>query len=125
MMEQLLLGPLRVRLGTDRGRVVADQNHLDALQPHHAMGLRPAPVIADGHAEDSAKSAQDVEAEITGLEIPLLQMLDGAFRFKLRMTRQMNLAVLGDDPGGSVGENAGVEMAPVRRTLGLLQACRK
>src|SRR5260221_5452903 len=99
-MEQPLLGPLLALLGIDRGRVVADQHHLDALQAHDAIGLRPAPVVADRHAEDTAKRAPDLEAEIAGLEIALLQMLKGAFRIELRMARQMKLAVISDNPSG-------------------------
>src|SRR5258708_20091232 len=107
-MEQPLLGPLLALLGIDRGRVVADQHHLDALQAHDAIGLRPPPVVADRHAKDTAKRAPDVETEITRLEVALLQMLERAFCIELRMTGQMNLAVFSDDPGRSVREDPGI-----------------
>src|SRR5204863_1920321 len=91
----------------------------DALQAHHAIGLRPAPVVANRHAEDAAERTPDVEAEIARLEVALLQMLECAFRVELRMTRQMNLAIFPDDLSGLVGEYAGVEMMPVRRQFGI------
>src|SRR5438309_6661706 len=122
VVEQPLLGPLLVLLGIDRGRVVADQHHLDALQTHDAIGLRPAPVVADRHAEDAAKGTPDVEAEITRLEVALLQMLEGALRIELRMARQMNLAVGPDNSGGLVRANTGMEMVPVRGHVGIAKA---
>src|SRR6185295_9829742 len=75
VVEQPLLGPLLTLLGIDRGRVVADQHHLNTLQAHHAIGLRPAPVVADRHTEDAAERTPDVEAEIARLEVALLQIL--------------------------------------------------
>src|SRR5882672_11887014 len=121
-MEQPLLGSLLDLLGIDRGRVVADQHHLDTLQTHDAIGLRPAAVIADRHAKDAAKRAPDLEAEIAGLEIALLQMLKGAFRIELRMARQVNLAVFTDNPSGFIGEDGGVEMMPIRRQFSIAEA---
>ena len=82
-MEQPLLGPLLTLLGIDRGRVVADQHHLNTLQAHHAISLRPPPVVADRHAEDTAERAPDVEAEIARLEVALLQMLERALCIEL------------------------------------------
>ena len=119
IVEHPLLECFHALLGIGRGRVVTDQNHLDALQPHHAIGLRPAPVVADRHAENAAEHTPDIEAEIAGLEVTLLQMLEGAFGIELRMTRQMNLAVLSDNLTGFIGEDAGVEMVPVRRQFGI------
>src|SRR6202790_3989443 len=107
-MEQSLLGPLLALLGIDRGRVVADQHHLDALQAHDAIGLRPPPVVADRHAKDTTERTPDVEAEITRLEVALLQMLKGALGIELGMARQVNLAVFSDDPGRSVREDGGI-----------------
>src|SRR5207244_11010847 len=69
IVEQPLLGPLLASLGIERGRVVADQHHLDALQAHDAIGLRPAAVVAHRHAKDAAERTPDVETEITGLEV--------------------------------------------------------
>src|SRR5258708_3594920 len=121
-MEQPLLGPLLALLGIDRGRVVADQHHLDALQAHDAIGLRPPPVVADRHAKDTAKRTPDVETEITRLEVALLQMLERALGIELRMTRKMNLAVSSDDPSGSIRQDAGVEIVPVRCQFGIAEA---
>src|SRR5204862_5983683 len=56
-------------------RVIAEHDHLDALQAHDAIGLGPAPVVADAHAHDPAEGAEHAEAEIADLEIMLLQML--------------------------------------------------
>jgi hypothetical protein len=59
------------------GRIVAQQDHLHPLQPHDAIGLGPAPVVADAHAQDAAEAAPDRKAQIAHLEEALLQMLAG------------------------------------------------
>jgi hypothetical protein len=94
------------------------------LQAHDAIGLRPAPVVAHRHAKDAAERAPDLEAEIARLEVAFLQVLEGALGIELRMARQMDLAVFPDDLGGFVGEDAGVEMMPVRRQFGISEAHR-
>ena len=73
-----LSGAFLALLRINRGRVVAEHDHLDALQAHDAVGLRPAPVIADAHAENAAEHAPHRKAEIAGLEIALLEMLECA-----------------------------------------------
>src|SRR5205823_2380442 len=84
IVEQPLLRPLLALLGIDRGGVVTDQHHLNTLQAHHAVGLRPAPIIADRHAKNATERTPDVETEIARLEVALLQMLERAFRVELR-----------------------------------------
>ena len=93
------------------GRVVAEHDHLDALQPHDAIGLGPAPVVADAHAHDAAEAAPDAEAQIAWLEIALLQMLMSAVRLRLGMAGQMDLAVFADDVAVAVDEDRCVEAA--------------
>ena len=92
-------------------RVVAEHHHLDALQAHDAVGLRPAPVVADAHAHDAAEGAADREAEIADLEIALLQMLERALRLVLGVAGQMDLAVLADDAAVALDQDRGVEAA--------------
>ena len=47
---------LEVPQGIVHGSVVAEQHHLDALEPHDMVGLGPAAVIADAHANEPAES---------------------------------------------------------------------
>src|SRR3546814_6430163 len=61
---------------------------LRALQRHDAIGLGPAPVVAEAHAEDAAHRAEHRESQIARLEIALLQMLEGPRRLVLGMARQ-------------------------------------
>jgi hypothetical protein len=44
------------------GSIVAEHDHLDTLQAHDAVSLRPAAVVADRHAEDAAECAKHGEA---------------------------------------------------------------
>src|SRR3981081_3312584 len=92
-------------------RVVAEHDHLDALQAHDAIGLGPAPGVADAHAHDPAKAAPDLEAVITRLEIAFFKMLVDAVGLRLGMARQMHLAVFADDVSGAVDQDRGVEPA--------------
>ena len=94
IVEQPLLRTFLAFLGIDRGRIVAEQDHLHALQTHDAIRLRPAPVVADRHAEDAVHRAPDTETQIARLEITLLKMLEGTLGVEFRMARQMNLAYL-------------------------------
>ena len=100
--------------GLWRGRVVAEQHHLDALQPHDAIGLRPAPVIANAHAHVGIHRAPDGEAEIADLEVALLEMLESAPGLVLGMAGQVDLAVLADDLPGPVDQDRRVEAAHLR-----------
>ena len=113
MVEQALLRPFLGLLRIDRRRVVAEHDHLDALQAHDAIGLRPAAVVADAHAEDAAHGAPHREAEIARLEIALLQMLERALGVELGMAGQVHLAVLADDLAVAVDQDRGVEVMAV------------
>src|SRR5690242_18335148 len=57
-----------------RGRVVAEQHHLRALERHDAIGLGPAAVVANAHSDPGAEALPDGETEIARLEIERLQM---------------------------------------------------
>ena len=98
--------------GVVEGGVVAEHDHLDALQAHDPVGFGPAPVVADAHAHDAAESPPYAEAEIARLEIALLQMLVNAPRLRLGMAGQVHLAVLSDDLAVAVDDDGGVEAAP-------------
>ena len=93
MVKQSRLRPLTAALGIHRGRVVAKHDYLDPLKAHHAIGFGPTPVVADTHAHYTAMGASDIEAQITGQEIPLFQVLKGPLRVKFRVSGKMYLAV--------------------------------
>ena len=119
--EEVVLGRGRVV----HRRVVAEQDHLHALEPHHAVGLGPAPVIADAHAEQPAEGAPDRPAEVAHVEVALLEVLEGAPRLVLRVAGQMDLPVLADEAARLVDQDRGVEApgpAAVRDELGVAQA---
>src|SRR5215469_8895443 len=79
-------------------RVVAERDDLDALQPHDAEGFRPAPVVADAHADDGVEGAPHFEALVADIEIALFEMLERRVGQMLGMPRQVNLAIAADDP---------------------------
>ena len=78
--------------GKMRRRVVAEKEQFDALHAHDAIGLGPAPIVTDAHADIGAESAPDREAEIARLEITLLKMLKRIMRPVVGVTGQMHLA---------------------------------
>ena len=69
----------------DRG-VVSDERQLAALQAQQPVGLRPAAVVADGHAEDASERAVDPEA-VAGLEVVALEVLELPPRLVLVVAR--------------------------------------
>src|SRR5215472_15369096 len=106
--ELVVEEPEGVVLGRGRvvhGRVVAEENHLDVLQAHHAVRLRPPPVVADAHAEEAAEGAPHAEAEVAHLEVALLEMLEGPPRLVLRVSGQVHLPVLAHDRPRLVDED--------------------
>ena len=121
MVEQALLRPFLGLLRIHRGRVVAEHDHLDALQPHHPVGLGPAAVVAHRHAEDAAHGAPHREAEIARLEIALLQVLERPLGIELGMAGQVHLAVLADDLAVAVDQDRGVVVVPVGGQLGVAE----
>ena len=120
-MEQPLLQPLVRHLRIHRRRVVAEHDEFDALQSHHPVDLRPAAVVADAHPHDRALVLPDVEAEVAGQEIALLQMLEGAGRVVFGMAGQMHLAVLADDLALAVRQDRGVEVLSLGGQLGIAE----
>ncbi len=102
----------RVVLGCRRvvqRRIVAEQDHLHALQAHHAIGFRPAPVIADAHAHDAAERARHGKSQVADLEIGFLQVLGLAPGLVVGMPRQVHLAILQRDAPRLVDEDRRVE----------------
>src|SRR5207249_3426411 len=116
--EVILLGRRRV---VDR-RVVAQQHQLDALQPHHPVGLGPAAVVADAHADDGAAVPRDGPAEIAHLEVALLEVLERAPRLVLGVAGQVDLAVLEDAAAARVDEERRVVAMAIGRLLRVAEA---
>ena len=90
-------------------RVVAEQHDFHPLQPHHPVGLRPPPVVADAHAHPAVEGIEDRKAEIAGLEVRFLEVLEGPVRLVVRVPGQVHLAVLPGDAAGGVDENRCIE----------------
>ena len=85
----------------ERG-VVADHDQLNPLEAHHAVGLRPAPVVADRHADGRPEHVPDREV-IAGLEIPPLGMLEEAPGLEFVVARDMHLPIEADRGPGPRG----------------------
>ena len=115
-------GPSSLFCELTEGVLKPSVDHLHALQAHHAVDLRPAPVIADAHAEDAAHEAPHGKAEIARLEVALLQVLDACALVELGMAGQVHLAVFADDLALLVDEDRRVEMVPVGRELRIAEA---
>jgi len=81
-----LVGTLRIH----RRRVVAEQHRLDALQAHDPESLRPAPVVADAHADQGVHGAPHGETQVAGFEIAFFQVLEGPFRIVLGMASSLD-----------------------------------
>src|SRR5690606_16149136 len=81
-----------------------------ALERHYAIGLRPATVVADGHADLAAKRVPDIETEIADLEIFLLQMLDRKLCTVVGMARQVDHGGFADAPARLVDQDGAVEI---------------
>src|SRR5262249_59308813 len=93
-----------------------------ARQRQHAERLRPAPVVADAHAEDAAERAPGRKPEVPRLEVALLEMLVRALGVEILMAGQMHLAVLADDAAPLVHQDRRVEVIALRRELGVAEA---
>src|SRR5579872_3715239 len=87
--------------------VVADQHHLDALKSHDPVRFAPAAIVANGHADHAAEGVDHAESR-TWLEVTFLQMLKGSPWLVFGMSRQMNLAVFGNDRAAPVHQNGRV-----------------
>src|SRR5216684_4650748 len=92
-------------------RVVAERDDLDPLQAHDAVGLGPAPVVADAHADDRILHAPYWKALVADVEIALFEVLERRVRQVLRVPRQMDLAVAPDNMPGRVDQDRRVVMA--------------
>ena len=90
------------------GSVVAEQDHLHALQAEHPVGLRPAAVVADAHPEDPVKGAPHRKPEIADLEVALFEMLERRFGKVVRVSGEMDLPVFRKDLT-AVHQDRGVE----------------
>src|SRR5215467_4165531 len=115
VVEHALCQPFVAVLRVDRGRVETKHHHLDALQPEHAKGHRPAPVVADAHTEYAAQQAPRHKAKVAGLEIALFKMLVTALRIEFVVAGKMDLAVLADNDPRLVDEYRAIEVTSVRR----------
>src|SRR6516165_11515360 len=122
MVERALGGAFAAVLRVDGRRVEAERYHLDTLQAEHAKRLRPAPVVADAHAEHAAQHAPHQKAEVAGLEVALFEVLMAPLGIELVMTGQVDLAVLADDLPRFVHQDRRVEVIPVRREFGIAEA---
>src|SRR5262249_11568889 len=90
-------------------RVVAEQDHFDVLEPHHTVGFRPAPIIANAHAEVGAHRSPHTPTQIPDLEVALFQVLERAPGLVFGVPGQMDLAILADDAAALVDQDRGVE----------------
>ena len=105
-------------------RVVAEQDQLDALQAHDAIGLGPAAVVADQHADDRIERPPDRKAEVADLEVALLEVLEGDALAVVGVARQVHLAVLADDLAVRPDQDRGVvavRRAGLARELGVAE----
>src|SRR5690606_29991760 len=102
------------------GRVVAHHDQVHGLQAHDPAGLGPAAIIADAHADTQVARVEYRKAQVAYLEVLLLQMLYGIAVLRLRIARDVDLAVLADDRAIAVHQDAGVELA-VAIELGVAQ----
>ena len=64
------------------------------MEAHHSIGLRPPPVVADRHTDDSLKGPPYTEPIRARLEVVALCVLEFAPRFVLGMARDVNLPEL-------------------------------
>ena len=125
LQHDLVRGGAQVRrlvpVDVQRRRVVAQHDQLGALQRHHAVGLGPAAVVAQAHADLDVVGFPHAEAQVADFEELLLQVLERRLGLVVGMAGQVDLAVLADDPGLAVHQDGGVELAPFRGQLGVAQ----
>ena len=105
-------------------RVVAERDDLDPLQAHDAKRLRPAPIVADAHADDGVEGAPHFEAFVADLEVALFEVLEWRVGQMLGMARQMDLAITPDDPSVALDQDRRVvaaKLALLLRQLGIAE----
>ena len=84
---------------------VAEEDHLHALKPHHAVRLGPPAVVADTHADEPAEDPPHAEAQVANLEVALLEVLEGAPRLVRGVTGHMDLSIRADETAGLIDED--------------------
>ena len=87
-------------------RVVPAQDHLDALQPHHAIGLEPPAIVADRHSDNATERAPDGEAQVADIAVSLLEILERIGRFVIAMSGKVDLPVLADDAAFAIDDGS-------------------
>src|SRR5690606_37085556 len=93
------------------GRVVTHHDQVHGLQAHDPVSLGPAAIVADAHADTHVARVEYRKAQVAHLEVLLLQVLYGIAVLRLRIARNVDLAILADDGAVAVHQNAGVELA--------------
>jgi hypothetical protein len=81
----------------DASACCSQAHQLDSLHSHDAIGLRPAAIVADAHADVAAEGAPHRKAQIARLEIAFLQMLKRIVRPVVGVAWQTHLAIFADD----------------------------
>ena len=74
-------------------RVVAAEDHLDTLQAHHPVALRPAAVVADHHPHQTAERTPHAEAVGRWFEVVALGVLERAIGFVVLVPGNVRLGV--------------------------------
>ena len=97
------------------GRVVAAEDQLDALEPHHAVGLGPASVVADHHPDPAAEGLPHAGLVRSRLEVVALGVLERAVGLVVLVTGDVHLAVAGDDAPVPLDEHLRVVVVSVAR----------
>src|SRR5260370_22849895 len=97
MMEHAQVQGLWMMDVLGRG-VVAERHDLDPLETHDAERLRPAPIVADAHADDRVECAPDFESLVADIEITLFEMLEWRLRQGRGLPPQLELAIAPDHP---------------------------
>src|SRR5438128_6577314 len=103
--QEVVLGRRRIV----HRRVVAEEDHLHALETHDPVRLGPAAVIADAHAHEPAEGAPHAPAEVPHVEVALLQVLEGPPALVLGMAGEVGLPALAHDAPRRVNQDRGIE----------------
>ncbi len=101
--------------------VVADEDQLDALEAHLSVGLGPAPIVAGGHTDQTAECPPDTEPVGRFLEVAPFEVLERTPRFVVRVTRDVDLAILAHDRSVALDQNGGVVAMAQTGVVGLGQ----
>ena len=77
--------------------VVSTQDHFNTLEPHHAISLGPATIVADHHSHSATESFPYTKAFVTGGEVIALRVLEVSVRFVFLVPRYMHFSILRND----------------------------